>query len=160
MWRGQEAAMRFIFGVIVASFLAPVAALAISQPDPTKSEYLLSTGAGFGLEMGSGAYYGMIFAVHKPLPGTVYVIAVFDNPEVPGSPLHAEIVVQADANEIKLRSPVVHVIRNNTRYNVLLTLYTDSDHKNLLTKHSQEVLFSVPKQLVSQLAAQYALSVR
>ena len=146
--------MRFIFAVLAATFLAPVAAIAISQPSPAKSEYLLSTGAGFGLEMGIGAYYGMIFAVHKSLPGTVYVIAAFDNPEAPESPLHAEIVVQADADEIKLRSPVIHVIRNNTRYKVLLTLYTDSDHKNLLTKHSQEVLFSVSKQFVSQLAGQ------
>jgi hypothetical protein len=39
-------------------------------------------------------------------------------------------------------------------------LYTDADHKNLLTKHSQQVLFSVPKQLASQLAGQYALTVR
>lgn len=152
--------MRFIFAVLAATIFAPVAAIAISQPSPTKSEYLISTGAGFGLEMGSGAYYGMIFAVQKPLPGTVYVIAVFDNPEAPGSPLHTEVVVQADAKEIKLQSPVIHVIRNNTRYKVLLTLFTDSDHKNLLTKHSQEVLFSVPRQLVPQLAGQYALNVR
>jgi hypothetical protein len=38
--------------------------------------------------------------------------------------------------------------------------HTDSGCKNLLARHSQEVLFSMPGQLVPQLAVQHLLNVR
>jgi hypothetical protein len=39
-------------------------------------------------------------------------------------------------------------------------LYADSGHAQLLSSHGQEVLFSVPKQLVEQFSEQYGIAVR
>ena len=146
--------------IVLLALVAPIVVVAASQPSPTKSEYLISTGAGFGLEKDEGAFYAMNFAVRKALPATIYVVALFDNPEGPERPLKIEVTVQADAKEIQLRSPPIHAITNNKRYLVRLMLYTDSDHTQLLSSHGQEVLFSVPKQLAVQFSEQYGVAVR
>jgi hypothetical protein len=152
--------MRFTLTIVSLALLLPIVVVAASQPSPTKSEYLISIGAGFGLEKDKGAFYAMNFAVRKALPATVYVVALFDNPEGPEHPLKTEVTVQAEAKEIQVRSPPIHAITNGKRYNVRLMLYTDSDHTQLLSSHSQEVLFSVPKKLAAQFSEQYGISVR
>ena len=152
--------MHFTSTIVSLALLLPIVVVAASQPSPTKSEYLISVGAGFGLERDKGAFYGMNFAVRKALPATVYVVALFDNPEGPELPLKVEVTVQADAKEIQLQSPRIHAITNNQRYSVRLMLYTDSDHTQLLSSHSQEVLFSVPKRMAMQLSEQYGVAVR
>jgi hypothetical protein len=152
--------MRFASTIVSLLSLLPFVVVATSLPSPSKSEYLISTGAAFGLASDTGAFYAMNFDVRKALPAAVYVVALFDNPENPELPLKAEVTVQADAKEIQLRSPPIHAFTNNKRYKVRLMLYTDSDHAHLLTSHSQEVLFSVPKQLVRQFSEQYGIAVR
>jgi hypothetical protein len=152
--------MRLTAAIAVLALLLPVVVIAASQPSPSKSEYLISTGAGFGVDKDTGAFYGMNFTVRKALPATVYVVALFDNPENPEVPLKVEVTVQADAQEIQLRSPPIHAITNNKRYSVRLALYTAADHTQLLTRHSQEVLFSVPKQMAVVFSEQYGVTVR
>ena len=151
--------MRSGLAVLLLTLLPSAAVYSASPPRPAKSEYLITTGAGFLLEKERGAYYGMNFSIRKPLPGAVYLVALFDNPEVPDTPLRTELVVPADATEIQFQSPGVHQIGNNKRYEVRLTLYLDADRTKVLGTHRQDVLFSMPPAFLIQLFDQFGVAV-
>jgi hypothetical protein len=102
----------------------------------------------------------MDYAVRKALPGRLFGVAVFDNPEDPAVPLRAEVTVEADAKEIQLRSPPIRAITNDRRYNVELMLYTEADHAHLLSTHRQAVLFKIPAPLAQQFSARYGVTIR
>lgn len=139
--------------------LAPVFCLAASEPKPTKSEYLLSTGAGFTLAEGEGARYAMDYVVRKKLPGQIFAVAIFENPESPGLLLRSELTISIEAKEISFQSPAFHSITNDQRYRVQLMLYLDAEHTKLLAEHDQDVRFKMPVGLLEQLRKQYSLVV-
>ena len=146
-------------GLALAVMVAAAAANA-SEPRPTKSEFLVSSGAGFLFDEGRGAYYSMSYTVRKPFPGTVYGLLVFDNPADPAVPLKAETIVDAEAKDIQVQSPPFHALTNGKVYNVQLMLYTDSAHAHLLSTHNQGVLFKVPAQIATQISVRYGVTVR
>jgi len=152
--------MRMRMVLTLALGVALAAPLLASEPRPTKSEFLVSTSAGFLFDEGRGAYYGMHYAVRKPFPGTVYGVALFDNPEDSAAPLRVETIIDPEAKDIQLQSPAVHVLTNGKLYNSQLMLYTDAEHTHLLSTHSQAVLFKVPMQLATQISVRYGVAVR
>jgi hypothetical protein len=102
----------------------------------------------------------MNYSVRKRFPGTVYGVALFDNPEDSAAPLRAETIIDAEAKDIQLQSPAVHALTNGKLYNSQLMLYTDAEHTHLLSTHSQAVLFKVPLQLATQISVRYGVTVR
>jgi hypothetical protein len=151
--------MRTRLVAALLSFSVATVALGASEPDSTRSEYLVTTSAGFLLEPGGGAHYGLSFSVVKPQGSRIYVIAEFENPEEASKPFATEIVLQADARTFRVQSPGIRVIQNNRRYGVTLKLYSDAACKNQLGTHHQEVLFSVPRRMKSAIAGQAALEI-
>jgi hypothetical protein len=145
--------------VFVGWLFAAGFASAASQPGPNKTEYLVSTSAGFMLTGENGVAYGMSFHVRKPLPGPVYCVALFDNPAAPDAPLKREFSVAADATEVRVQSDGMHVIQNDHRYRVRLMLYLDPEHTTLLSEHDQEVLFSMPANMLGMLHDKYGIDV-
>ena len=150
--------MRMVLTLVLGVVLGTP--LLASEPRPTKSEFLVSTSAGFLFDEGRGAYYAMNYTVRKPFPGTVYGVALFDNPEDSAAPFRVETIVDAEAKDIQLQSPAVHVLMNGKLYNSQLMLYSDAEHTHLLTTHSQAVLFKVPVQLATQISVRYGVTVR
>ncbi|MFO1401705.1 MAG: hypothetical protein U1F30_10935 [Steroidobacteraceae bacterium] len=146
--------LAFIGLLIAAGF-----ASAASQPSASKTEYLVSTGAGFMLTGEKGVAYGMSFHVRKPFPGAIYCVALFENPAAPDAPLKKEFSVAADATEIQVQSDGMHVIQNDHRYMVRLMLYLDPGHASLLSEHDQEVLFSMPRNMLGILHDKYGVDV-
>jgi hypothetical protein len=145
----------------LASFLLAASfCFASSPPKAAKSQYLRTTGAGFLLSKVDGAIYAMNYEVRKPLPSRLFCIAEFDNPEAPETPLRKEFEVSPDAADIQIQSPGVHSIQNNTKYKVRLILYLDADHTKKLSQHDQEVLFSMPPEILDQLLEKFGLKVQ
>lgn len=134
--------------------------LAASPQKPAKTKYLLTTVAGFTMSEENGAKYSMAYEVREPLPAQVFVVAVFENPEDPKEPLSKEFEVPADAKSIKVESPDIHSIRNDTLYKVSLSLYLDPDHKSRLARHDQKVLFKTGKEMLGFLQQRYGVTVR
>lgn len=133
------------FMAILASWLliAPLTEAA-STPKPTKSDYLVTTGAGFLMSAGEGLKYGMNYELRKDIAQPLYVIALFENPGDMAAPMRAELVVAAGSKDFQLQSPPFKTIRHDTKYEVVLQLYSDSEHTQLLGTHKQMVLFNVP----------------
>jgi len=150
--------MRFaLFLVFMATLAAPATA---SPPSPTKSEFFISTGAGFLVERGAGFYCAMNYAVRKPLPGTLFGVALFDNPEDAQAPIRVETTIEAGSKDLQLRSPPD---RDNYERQALqrstVTLHGRRP-SHLLSTHSQAVLFELPRELVSQFSAEFGVTVR
>jgi hypothetical protein len=147
-------------GIAIAG-LALTASLcfAASPPKAAKSQYLRTTGAGFLLSEGEGAIYAMSYEVRKPFPAQVFGIATFANPEAPKSPLRKEFEVSPGAGDVRIQSSGVRSIRNNVRYKVRVVLYLDAEHTKKLSQHDQEVLFSMPPEILGQLLEKFGLTV-
>ena len=133
---------------------------AASQKAPTKSKYLEPTGAVFMFSEKGGTYYEMHYKIRKALPGRVYFVVIFENPEAPNDPLITEFELPPDAKAIVFESRGIHSIRNNERYKVNLSMYRDAAHTKQLDQHDQEVLFSMPRQLLGDLRQRYGLTVQ
>ena len=136
--------MRHVLAIVAISVLAVAPTYAVSPPKPTKSEYLVTTSAGFAMSRGEGLRYAMNFEMQKANTEPLYVIAVFEIPEVATKPLRVELVVEAGTNAFTVQSPPIRVITNDTNYEASLELYADADHTRLLETHKQQLLFSVP----------------
>jgi len=145
---------------LLLSVLVATLAQGASPPGSSKSEYLVTTAAGFLFEPGGGAYYALSFDLLKSPRGTLYVIVDFENPEDSAKPMTTEVVVQPGKSSFQTRSPSVRAITNNRRYGVSLKLYADAACTQLVGTHHQEVLYSVPKQMRSQVAEQFGLTVK
>jgi hypothetical protein len=151
--------MRVTVG-LVSFFLAASLCFATSPPKAAKSKYLLTTGAGFLMSKADGAIYAMNYEVRKSLPSRLFCVAVFDNPEAPETPLRKEFEVAPDATDIQIQSPGIRSIHNNSTHTVRLVLYLDADHTKKLSQHDQEVLFSMPPEILDQLLEKFGLKVQ
>ncbi len=141
------------------TLLSVVAGCSVGQPSPNRSEFVLSTGAGFLMTPEGGVTYGMAFELRRMLDRPVYVVAEFENPEHGSSPLRAELIVDTGKLEFLVKSPRLAVLKNNTRYAVSLTLYWDEAHRQEFAKHRQEVLFSVPPDEIWRIEKGYGIRV-
>ena len=149
-----------VVGWPIALLLSTTLCFAASLPKPTKTEYLISTGAGFIMSKEEGAMYAMNYEVRKPFPGPVYCVALFESPIPRDAPLSKEFTVAPEAKDIELRSTGFHAIHNGHRYTVRLLLYLDAEHTKLLAEHDQGVLFSAPRGQLGQLRDQFGLDVQ
>jgi hypothetical protein len=146
--------------MLLSSALVATLAYGAAPPEPGKSEYLVSTAAGFLFDPGAGTHYALSFDVLKSLPGTLYVIVEFERPGESGKPMITEVVVQPEKRSFQTRSPPIHEIKNNRRYGVNLKLYSDAACTQLIGTHHQDVLFSVPRQMKSLLTEQFSVTIR
>ena len=152
--------MRAILVLVATAVLMSGSAFGASSPKPVTSEYLVSSTAGFLMDEERGVYYSVKFAIRKPLGGLTYATVEFTNPELPGSPFLTLLTVPADATDISAESPRLSVLRNNKRYAVTVRIYKDESRTILLTKHVQELLFFVPRDLGSMIHSRYGIEIR
>jgi hypothetical protein len=149
-----------IFLVILAGFFIASAMLAASEPEPNKTEFLLTTGAGFQLSKEKGAVYGMSYQVRSAFPADIFGVALFEDPSDPDKPLKKEFKVAADAKEIRLQSQGLRTVQNDHVYSVKLMLYLDPEHTDLLSEHDQDVLFNVPEAMVDMVRENFGVDVQ
>ena len=120
--------MRQLLAIAGALLVAITSAHGASPPKPTKSEYLVSTGAGFTLTRGEGLNYGMNYELRKQLAAPLFIVATFENPETDAPPLRPELVVDPGTKEFAVQSALIKVITHDKTYEVLLQLYADAEH--------------------------------
>jgi hypothetical protein len=142
------------FGLFVAASCANV-----GVPEPQRSEYVISTGAGFAMTPERGVYYGMTFEFRRAFANPIFVVALFENPADSLSPLRVEKTVDAETLDFTIQSPQLKVLKNNKRYIVELSLYQDDAHTQLIGQHRQEVLFSVPREYKPRLEQQFSIRI-
>lgn len=130
------------------------------QPRPSRSEYMVSKGGGFLFVPEGGVVYGTIFALSRSMDKPVYVIALFENPEGGSAPLRAEVAIEPGNLEFQVKSPRITVLTNHRLYRVELSLYSDSAHTQILGVHQQQILFSVPPDLVSRIEREYGVRIQ
>jgi hypothetical protein len=141
--------------VLITSFVLSVifSTPAFAGPTgPTKTEYLITIGAGFSIDRSAGGlYYAMSYQIRKNLKAPLYVSIQYQNPNNSDSPFIRDAIFKPKQKVFRTESPAFKAIKNNHSYNVLIKLYEDEDRKNLISKHSQKVYFSVPEKLVAKL---------
>ena len=152
--------MRHVLAIVAVSVMAVAPTYAVSPPKSTKSEYLVTTSAGFVMSRGEGLRYTMNYELQKASTEPLYVIALFEIPEVATSPLRVELVVEAGTNEFTVQSPPIRVITHDTKYEASLELYADADHTQLLATHKQQLLFSVPPASEASMEEQAGIQIR
>lgn len=148
-----------IVAVLIVALVTAALAHAASQPRAAKSEYLITTGAGFVMTPEEGVRYGMNFAVRKKSPSTLYLKVLFENPEDAAAPLRTDQVLAPDVTEFIAQSPPLTVVRHDTRYKVEVLIYADEARSQLLGTHRQEVLFSVPPELEAHIEREYSIRI-
>ncbi len=124
--------------------------VATAPPKPSSSERFVTEGAGFLVE-GSSVRYGMIYRLTKPYPDSLYVVVEFENPKPGGRPLRTETLLKAGETMLKVQSPPLPGIENDRVYATTLTAYRDHNHRQLVARHEQPVMFRMPEKLLPQL---------
>jgi hypothetical protein len=158
-WTPETGKIMRNIAMLLSALMATVAHGA-STPEPTRSEYLVTTAAGFLFDPDGGTHYALSFDILKTPASTLYVIVEFESTVDSGRPMVTEVVVQPGKQNFQTRSPSVHEIRNNRRYGVNLKLYSDAACTQLIGTHHQDVLFSVPRQMKPQVAEQFGVTIR
>ena len=129
------------------------------EPEPNRSEYVISKTAGFLFVPGGGVVYGTVFALTRSMEGPVYVVALFENPEKGAPRLRADATIVPGDLEFLIKSPPLTMLTNHRLYTVNLSLYSDNSHTQLLGVHQQQVLFSIPADLEMRVEKQYGVRV-
>lgn len=145
--------MRILAWLLSAILLASSPALQANEPPRAqKSEYLLSTGAGFLMQVdGDGAAYGMTFELRKKVRKPLHAVVTFENPADPESPFVVEETIARGQRELRPGSPRFTEAHNGRIYQVRVDLYEDASKEKRLGSHVQGVLFSVPEALAPRL---------
>lgn len=145
--------------MLVVTLLMAANGCTVGPPRPNRSEFVISTGAGFLMTPDRGVMYGMNFELRRIMDKPVYVVAEFENPEQGSPPLRTEVTVEAGTLEFLVQSRRLTVLKNYTRYSVSLALYWDEAHRHAFGRHRQEVLFSVPPEEIWRLEKAYGIRV-
>jgi hypothetical protein len=144
--------------LLIALLLVAVGC-SVGPPRPNRSEFVISTGAGFLMTPDRGVMYGMNFELRRVMDKPVYVVARFENPEASSPPLRSDVTVEAGTLEFLVQSPRLTAITNNRRYMVDLTLYWDDAHTHAFATHRQEVLFSMPQEELWRIEKAYGIHI-
>ena len=120
-----------------------------TPPKPNVSGPIHTLGGGFLVSEGQ-LKYGMTYEA-KSLPDPSYARAEFENPESREIPLKTDLGQLGLTSDIIVQSSLFSTIENHKNYWVVLYIYDDAAHTNLLHSHSDQVQFSMPSSLVSQL---------
>jgi hypothetical protein len=146
----QKRLVTLITGITLALILST--SVFAGPTGPTKTEYLKTTSAGFSIDRSAGGlYYAMSFQIRKNLKAPLYVSVQYQNPNNSDSPFIRNAKFTPKQKVFRTESPAFKEIKNNHSYLVSIKLYDDKERKNLISKHSQKVYFSVPEKLVSKL---------
>lgn len=137
--------MKLLIGIFVFILTIPFSVDAAYMPKPTKTKYFVSLGAVFTMERGRGVFYNMTYGRRKPIEKVMFGVIEFQNPEDIKNPHVVEIRVAPGTKDVLVNSPVIPRIKNNKVYRVEFNLYEDEEHKILINKHVQKVLFSFPE---------------
>ena len=135
---------RIAVTLLIASLLAP--ALIQAAPAAAKSEYLLTTGGGLSIAQGKEPlFYSLILKVRKELSAPLYLRTFFERPGKPEDPLIADSKIEPGDRTIFIESPSFQGVKNDTTYSVTIVLFEDDGRTNELSRHVQDIHFSVPK---------------
>jgi len=134
--------------------------LRASLPKPTKTEYLISTGAGFIMSKEEGAMYAMNYEVRKPFPGPVYCVALFESPIPRDAPLSKEFTVAPEAKDIELRSTGFHAIHNGHRTRSGSCCTSMRSTPSYWPSMTRECCSAAPRGQLGQLRDQFGLDVQ
>ena len=134
--------------IILSLIACLVLASCSTMPDPAKSKYVTTEGAGFGMNSGE-IFYGITYTLNQTFTDKVYVTIEFENPSNPSQPYSIKKYIPVGVLSFPNESPKFNAIRNNTNYKVVLKLYSDSGHTQLFATHIDHVRFSVPTELMA-----------
>ena len=118
-----------------------------TMPDPAKSKYVTTEGAGFGMGQ-SELFYGITYTLNQQFSEKVYITIEFENPSNPSSPFIVKKYIPVGVTSFPNESPKFRTIRNNTNYSVVLRLYRDPNYTQLFATHTDQVRFSVPPEIM------------
>lgn len=140
----------FVVGLVL-SFILPISVFA-GMPEPTKTKYLKTVGAGFSIDRSAGAlYYAMNYQIKENLKSPMYVSIQFQNPGNENAPFILNAILKPNQKVFRIESPTFKKIKNKNSYEVLIKLFSDEQHKNLIGKHPQQVYFSIPEKAAPHL---------
>lgn len=130
--------------LLIVCLLAP--GLVHAAPAATKSDYLQTTGGGLSIAKGKNPlFYSLILKVRQELSAPLYVRSFFERPGTPDDPLIADSTIEPGKRTIFIESPLFQGIDNDSTYSVTIVLFDDAGRTNEVSRHVQDIHFSVPK---------------
>ncbi len=112
----------------------------ISLPLPIKSEYFKTSIGGYDLNFKNKEIkYILGLDIIKPFKKTVFVEALFENPENKLLPLVVNKTINSTDNALVIYSPPIHSIKKGRDYNVSVLVYENEKKEVLITKHIQMI---------------------
>ena len=133
--------------IILSLIACLVLAACSTMPDPAKSKYVTTEGAGFGINDGE-VFYGITYTLNQTFADRVYISIEFENPSNPSQPYNIKKYIPVGISSFSNESPKFNAIRNNTNYKIVLKLYRDPEYTKLFATHIDHVRFSVPNELM------------
>lgn len=116
-------------------------------PNPSKGTNLTTTAGGFISDNGK-LRYDLRFKFTRVYDFPVFLVAEFDNPADSSKPLMITSTIPASQEAFGVRSPGISKIENPANYTAKVFVYRDKSKQELLTQHSQTLLFKMDPQLL------------
>ncbi len=136
--------MRTLFTFILTLALT---GCATSMPKSAVSEYVETLSGGFVMNRrNQGVQYGMTYTLRKPLGANPSYKAEFESTIPNGVPVFTEGSINETEEDLIVLSPVIAGVKNDTTYNVTLSLYSQDQ---LIAIHKDQVYFSIQSDILN-----------
>ncbi|MCA9401060.1 MAG: hypothetical protein KC713_05500 [Candidatus Omnitrophica bacterium] len=128
----------------------------VLTPQPTRSEYFHTMGAGFTLTARdpNSIKYIISLDVLKSREEDVFIEAQFENPSSPKTPIIVTYILQPEESSFTLQSPSVYGVKYYEGYVIDVFIYDDSTKTNLLGKHRQVVQSIIDQNKINEILKQ------
>lgn len=118
-------------------------------PRPTRSDYFITKGGGFGLQLNeerviTNCTYFLILVPRQKLPTPFYFRVRFENPTNREQPVVVNCDFPADSTNIVIRSPNMRGFQSGHSYLVDVSIYNAPDRSQSIDIHEQFVQYVKP----------------
>ena len=119
------------------------------DPKPSESEYVRDLGGGFLVE-GGKLKYGMTFNISDELQRPLFAVVQYQNPKNRKEPLISVFSLES-GSELVTQSEEFESAKYRKTYKIVLELYSDEEHTQLLASHKSKVKFNLPPALAKKM---------
>lgn len=128
--------------IVLIVMLALTGCMLSNPPAPSISDYIETKSSNFVIEHQRDIRYSMSYLLRKKVTPPIRYEVKFENPAPKGRSMTVKGTIKPGESIFDVQSPVLPGIKNNTNYQVQLTLLSND---KIVTQHTDKVRFSISK---------------
>ncbi|MEM7359902.1 MAG: hypothetical protein AAF431_12450 [Pseudomonadota bacterium] len=121
-----------------------------APPTANETEYFKTVAGGFLINEGK-PLYALTFEVLKELPTDSFIEVSFDNPRKKQPDIVGAAKQEFTDGNLLIESPGLECIKNKKTYEARLVAYQSAQKLKVVTEHSQQIQFNMPRRYIKQL---------